>query len=99
MDRGGCIYIMTNIARTVLYIGVTSDLQARIAEHKLAVDQKSFTAKYKLFYCIFYEMHPSIIEAIAREKEVKKWNRAKKTALINTVNPAWKDLSDEINSW
>jgi Predicted endonuclease containing a URI domain len=99
MDRGGCIYIMTNIARTVLYIGVTADLQARINEHKSAVNQKSFTAKYKLFYCIYYEMHPSILEAISREKEVKKWSRAKKTALVNTVNLTWKDLSNEINSW
>jgi putative endonuclease len=69
MDRGGCIYIMTNLARTTFYIGVTSDLYARIQEHKTAQNPSSFTAKYKLHFCIYYEMHTSIEEAIAREKE------------------------------
>jgi len=99
MDRGGCIYMMTNLSRTVLYVGVTADLQARIAEHSSTSNPKSFTAKYRLFYCIYYEMQPSILEAISREKEVKKWGRAKKTALINAINPTWKDLSNEINLW
>ncbi|WP_316788822.1 GIY-YIG nuclease family protein [Pedobacter frigoris] len=99
MDRGGCIYIMTNHLRTTFYIGVTSDLQARIQEHQVGKNPKSFTNRYKLHHCIYYEMHPSIEEAIAREKEIKKWRRGKKVDLINTLNPKWDDLSAEIQRW
>jgi len=99
MDRGGCIYIMTNLARTTFYIGVTSDLQARIQEHKTTKYLKSFTAKYKLHFCIYYEVQSSIEEAIAREKQVKKWGRNKKIKLINSLNPKWHDLWEEIQHW
>ncbi len=99
MDRGGCVYIMSNIARTTFYVGVTADLQARIAEHRSSRDPKSFTAKYRLYYCIYYEMYPSILEAIEREKEIKGWRRSKKIALVNSINPYWKDFSGEISSW
>ncbi|QPH41535.1 GIY-YIG nuclease family protein [Pedobacter endophyticus] len=99
MERGGCIYIMTNFLRTTLYIGVTSDLQARIIQHRDKLDPKSFTAKYNLSICIYYEMYPSIEEAIAREKQLKKWNRGKKERLIDSLNKDWTDLSPEIQSW
>lgn len=99
MDRGGAVYIMTNYLRTTLYIGVTSDLQTRIQEHKIEKYASSFTAKYKLHLCIYFEMHSSIEEAIAREKQVKKWNRDKKIKLINALNPEWKDLWKEIQHW
>lgn len=90
---------MTNLARTTFYIGVTSDLYARIQEHKTAQNPSSFTAKYKLHFCIYYEMHTSIEEAIAREKEVKKWGRSKKIKLINALNPKWNDLWGQIKTW
>lgn len=99
MDRGGCIYIMTNLARTTFYIGVTSDLYSRIQEHKTEKYSNSFTARYKLHICIYYEMQPSIQEAITREKEVKKWNRDKKIKLINSINPKWDDLWEQIKTW
>ena len=99
MERGGCIYIMTNYQRTTIYIGVTSDLRIRINQHRDQIDPKSFTAKYSLSTCIYYEMFPSIEEAIAREKQLKKWNRDKKEKLIATKNKEWKDLSSEILSW
>ncbi len=99
MDQGACIYIMSNYNRTTLYIGVTSDLYRRVLEHRTKENPKSFTARYQLKYCIYYEMHPSIIEAIAREKEVKKWRREKKEILINGLNPKWKDLWEEISLW
>ena len=99
MERGGCIYIMTNHQKTTLYIGVTSDLPSRIYEHQHKIYPNSFTAKYDLIFCIYFEVHQTIEEAIDREKQLKKWNRTKKKFLINTVNKSWKDLTPEINSW
>ena len=99
MEQGGIVYIMTNYKKTTLYVGVTSDLYHRVIQHKTADDPKSFTAKYHLKYCVYYEMQPSIEEAIYREKEIKKWRRAKKDALINGLNPKWKDLWQEIRLW
>ena len=99
MVRGGCIYIMTNYQRSTLYIGVTSDLQNRLYEHRTKVYPASFTAKYELNFCIYYEVFMTIEEAIAREKQLKKWNRAKKEMLINQINKEWKDLSPEILEW
>jgi len=99
MTRGGSIYIMTNKVKTTLYIGVTADLYSRIREHKDHVYKKSFTDKYNLEYCVYYENYPFIQEAINREKEIKKWRREKKERLINTLNPYWTDLWDEIKNW
>jgi putative endonuclease len=99
MERGGCIYIMTNYEKTTYYIGVTSDLYSRIYEHKTNKYSGSFTARYKLKYCVYYEALPTILEAIDREKQVKKYRREKKEALINSINPQWKDLWDEIKQW
>lgn len=89
---------MTNKHHTTLYVGVTSDLPGRLWEHKHHIYPKSFTAKYNLEYCVFYEFFPTIEEAILREKEVKKWRREKKYNLIISLNPYWKDLSDEMIS-
>lgn len=99
MVRGGCIYIMTNHQRSTLYIGVTSDLQNRLYEHQTKVYPTSFTAKYELIFCVYYEVFTTIDEAIAREKQLKRWNRAKKEMLINQINKEWKDLSSEILEW
>jgi len=92
MGKGGFVYIMTNKHKTTLYVGVTNDLCRRVYEHKNHLIKKSFSNKYNLEYCIYYEVFPDIISAIAREKELKKWNRAKKEALINSKNPEWKTL-------
>ncbi len=83
---------MTNKNKTSLYIGVTNDLIRRIYEHKHHLLKNSFTNKYNLEYCIFYEEFDSIVLAIDREKELKKWNRQKKENLINKINPDWKEL-------
>lgn len=99
MKRGGTIYIMTNKNKTTLYVGVTSDLRSRIVQHKEHLFPASFTARYNLCHCIYYESFFSIEEAIAREKELKKWRREKKTRLINTLNHEWKDLWEEIKEW
>ena len=79
---------MTNKLKTTLYIGVTADLYARIQEHKQHFYKNSFTDKYNLEYCVYYENYPFIREVINREKEIKKWRRGKKVILINSLNPA-----------
>ncbi len=95
MNKAGFVYIMTNKNRTPLYIGVTNDLCRRIYEHKNHLIKNSFTDKYNLEYCIYYEEFPYFDLAIQREKELKKWNRQKKEDLINKKNPEWKILVTE----
>lgn len=90
---------MTNYQRTTLYIGVTSDLQIRMKQHRDKYDPTSFSAKYNLSICVYYEMYPSIEEAIAREKQLKKWSRLKKEHLIAIKNNEWTDLCQDILMW
>ena len=99
MERGGCIYIMTNYQKNTLYIGVTSDLRCRVEEHKTKKHPLSFTAKYDLTFLIYYETFYAIEEAIEREKQLKKWRRAKKEVLISKINHSWNDLSHELSDW
>ena len=86
------MYIMTNNSGT-LYVGVTNDLERRAQEHKrsLAV---GFTKKYKVTRLVYYEATSDIQSAIRREKEIKGWLRRKKIALIASMNPYWRDLSE-----
>ena len=77
MERGGSIYFMTNKNRTTLYLGVTTNLIKRVSEHRTHYYKGSFTDKYNLELIVFYEFHSTIEEAISREKQVKKWSRAK----------------------
>jgi putative endonuclease len=86
---------MTNSNHTTLYIGVTNDLCRRIYEHKNHLIKNSFTDKYNLEYCIYYEEFPYFDLAIQREKEPIKWNRQKKEDLINKKNAQWKELVTE----
>mgnify|MGYP003296081021 CR=1 FL=1 len=92
MHKGGYIYILTNYTKTTLYIGVTNDITRRIYEHKNHIYRNSFTDKYNVNICIYYEDFNTIEEAISREKEIKKWSRKKKENLINTINPEWKEI-------
>ena len=95
MNRLGYVYIMTNKNRTTLYIGVTNNLCRRIYEHKNHLIKNAFTAKYNLEYCIYFEEFQYFDIAIQREKELKKWKRKKKEALINKKNPEWKEIATE----
>ena len=95
MNKAGFVYIMTNKNRTTLYIGVTNDLCRRIYEHKNHLIKNSFTDKYNIEYCIYYEEFTYFDLAIQREKELKKWNRQKKEDLINKKNPEWNILVTE----
>jgi len=87
------VYIMTNKSKT-LYTGVTNDLERRVHEHKNK-QIPGFTGKYNLTKLVYYEEGNDINMAIAREKQIKGWLRAKKIALIEAKNPEWKDLSFE----
>ncbi len=95
MRKGGFVYIMANKSRSVLYIGVTSDLCRRIYEHKNHVYKNSFTDRYNVEYCIYYEEFSLIVQAIERETQLKKWNRKKKDDLIARMNPELKELVTE----
>lgn len=90
MNRGGHVYIMTNRPRGVLYIGVTTDLAARIAQHREGKGS-AFTAKYRCWRVVLVESFPTIEEAIAREKAMKAWKRAWKIEAVEAQNPSWED--------
>jgi putative endonuclease len=90
-----CVYILTNHARGTLYIGVTSSLPQRIAQHREKL-VAGFTAKYGLDQLMWYELHENAESAIVREKQLKKWSRLWKIELIERTNPDWRDLYTEI---
>ena len=96
MNKGGCTYIITNKHNTVLYVGVTSALRARIEQHRTKFYPKSFSASYNCNKIVWFEVFPTIMEAIDREKQIKAGSRKKKEALINLLNSERKDLWEEI---
>ena len=89
------VYILSNKARTVLYVGVTNNLQRRLLEHKNG-EKEGFTKKYNVNLLMFYESCGNINNAICREKEIKGWTRNKKLELIRTINSSFADLSKEV---
>ena len=89
------IYILTNISKSSLYIGVTNDLVRRVYEHKNELND-GFTKKYNIKILVYYEIYDDITEAIKREKQLKKWNRKWKDELIEKFNVDYRDLYDEI---
>jgi|SRR5690554_5988601 len=100
MERGGCVYILTNKNKTTLYTGVTSDLQSRIFDHITKRYPRSFTAKYNVTVLVYYCFYPTIEEAIAEEKRIKGGSRANKEKLINSINPSWADLFEtDVKHW
>jgi putative endonuclease len=88
------VYIITNAHNTVLYTGVTNELQCRVIEHKSGKGSE-FTKKYNLTRLIYFESGDDINVAIAREKQIKAGSRKKKIELIESINPEWKDLFKE----
>ena len=95
-DKTYYVYVLTCNSRR-LYIGVTNNLMKRLNEHKTKV-VKGFTARYNLSQLVYYEQTPDVLSAIAREKQLKSWSRAKKIALIESMNPEWKDLLQDWTS-
>jgi putative endonuclease len=86
------VYILANNRNTVLYIGITSNIERRISEHKQGII-RGFTSKYNVDKLVYLEEHQNINEAIKREKQVKAGSRKKKEDLVNNFNPSWEDLS------
>jgi putative endonuclease len=86
------VYLLSNWNNKALYIGFTNDLQRRIHEHQQKLIP-GFTEKYNVNKLVYYEETSDVMSAISREKELKKWRREKKNALVNSVNPEWKDLN------
>ena len=95
MDRQYCVYILTNRRHTVLYTGVTNDLHRRVYEHK-SKRVEGFTKRYNVDKLVFYEVFEQPEYAIRREKQIKGGSRAKKIALVNGLNPQWRDLYPEL---
>jgi len=89
------VYILTNLHRTVLYIGITNNLTRRLHEHRSGRN-KGFTKKYNCNILVYFEQYSDVTNAIAREKELKKWKRHWKLALIKNENPELRDLSTDI---
>ena len=98
MQKGGWVYIMTNQWNNVIYVGVTSNLKARIIQHLQKKSPNSFTAKYRICKLVYYKWFPTIEEAIAEEKRIKGGSRLKKNKLVESMNPGWKDLFDSLHS-
>jgi putative endonuclease len=90
-----CVYILASAKHGTLYVGVTSDLAQRIWQHKNDV-VASFTSRYGIHVLVYVEFHATMIDAITREKQIKRWRRAWKIELIEKSNPEWRDLYDEI---
>ena len=90
--RYGYVYILCSYKNGTLYTGMTSDLRSRLIEHKTHLNKDSFTAKTKATCLVWFERHDLIIDAIAREKAIKDWNRQWKIDLIEANNPEWREI-------
>ncbi len=88
------VYILTNKSNRVMYIGVTNNLERRLYEHKQELVE-GFTKRYHVHKLVYYEQTSDVRSAIQREKELKGWLRTKKNALVETMNPTWRDLSED----
>ena len=91
------VYILSNNSQ-VLYIGVTSNLNGRMFEHVRERQPTSFTARYNLDSLVYYESYPTARDAIAREKQLKGWTRDRKKKLIQTMNPMWRNLLEDLKA-
>jgi putative endonuclease len=95
VERVYCVYILTNKRSTVLYTGVTGDLKARVYQHREKL-LPGFTSRYNVSKMVYYEAGHDATGAIAREKQIKGGSHQKKIDLINSLNPEWRDLYEEL---
>ena len=95
MENVFAVYILASQRNGTLYVGVTSDLPKRIAEHRAGLVE-GFTKEHDVKQLVWFETHGEAIAAITREKQIKKWNRLWKLKMIEATNPEWKDLYREI---
>jgi putative endonuclease len=96
MDASFFVYILASKRNGTLYIEVTNGLARRMSEHKAKL-VPGFTRKYQVDQLVYFEMFDSILEARVREHSLKRWRRAWKIALIEKLNPEWRDLTSELN--
>jgi putative endonuclease len=89
------VYLLSNTSKGVLYIGVTGDLRRRVAQHR-AGSGNPFTARYRVHHLVWFEVHESPVSAILREKQLKAGPRRRKLALIEAMNPTWRDLWEDL---
>jgi len=97
MEKNFFVYILTDRPYGTLYVGVTNNLAKRAWEHREGV-YKGFSKKYELKRLVYYEVYPTALEAIRREKAIKKWNREWKIHRIKAFNPTWRDLYEELQN-
>jgi putative endonuclease len=95
MNKQGFVYILTNRTHTVLYTGVTNNLERRVYQHRNGLT-RGFSKKYNVKKLVYYEVVESMASAIAREKQIKAGSRQKKIDLIDVMNPSWSDLSEQL---
>ena len=88
------VYILTNVTNKVMYVGITNDLERRIDEHKNGITD-GFTKRYRVHKLVYYTSYSNPKDAIALEKQLKGWRREKKNRLVESMNPTWKDLSED----
>ena len=88
------VYILTNRTNSTLYVGMTNDLERRISEHRSG--KSGFTSRYRLYKLVYYEVFPTAMDAIRREKQIKGGSRRKKTEMIDSMNPQWNDLAPNL---
>jgi putative endonuclease len=90
------VYILASRCNGTLYAGMTDDLVKRTWQHRSSI-VPGFTNKYSVKMLVWYELHDSRVSALARERQIKKWNRKWKLEIIETMNPAWRDLWEDIS--
>ena len=90
------VYILANTNNRVIYTGVTNDLVRRVYEHRHHMDKGSFTAQYNVDKLVYFEETSSSRAAIEREKQIKSWSRKKKDKLVESINPNWQDIYENI---
>jgi putative endonuclease len=95
-DKRPCVYIRASDRNGTLYIGVTSDVFRRVFEHR-ASEEDSFTRRYGVYRLVYAEFHDTMLEAIQREKRLKRWRRRWKLDLIEQQNPQWRDLYEDLS--
>ncbi len=92
------VYILTSRNRQVMYVGMTNDLARRLHEHRSHA-VPGFTQKYRVDTLVYFEETHDVLAALEREKQVKKWRREKKDALVASTNPQWRDLGADFSLW
>lgn len=99
MQYGGYVYMTTNVHNRVIYTGVTSNLVIRVWQHRAKQFPTGFTARYNVDKLVYYHFFETIEAAIAEEKRIKGGSRKQKIDLINSMNPEWRDLWEDIKNW